>query len=344
MNLRRVVIIALLVAVFLAAACVSQAPVGSPQLQSPSMTPVSIAYLPVVSNAPIFIALDEGYFARQGIAVELVKFQSSTTAFPSLINGDIAVSGGAVSPSLANAVTTGTHVRIVADKGRNSPGGACNASGIMVRRDLVENGTIRTVSDLKGRKVMVNGDQAYRISRILKMGNLTSDDVEITNMDFASGVVAFMNGAIDAGDMTEPYVTQLQDSKTAVMLFPTEYSTPDYPTPLFYGPAFLDKDPELGKKFMVAYLQGVRQYNEGKTDRNIAIIANYTHLDTDLLKRSCWLPIDPSGDLPRKPVRDYLDWTFENKKISRNPTDDQIFDMSYVRYANGVLANTSSGK
>jgi NitT/TauT family transport system substrate-binding protein len=162
-------------------------------------------------------------------------------------------------------------------------------------------------------------------------------------MDFASGVVALRNGAIDAGDMTEPYVTQLLDDNTAVMLFPTEYSSPDYPTPLYYGPVFLDKDPELGRKFMVAYLEGVRQYNEGKTERNLEILSNYTHLDRDLLKRSCWLPIDPSGDLPRKPVRDYIDWIYENKKITKNPTDDQLFDMSYVNYANGVLANTTPG-
>ena len=58
-----------------------------------------------------------------------------------------------------------------------------------------------------------------------------------------------------------------------------------YAYPLYYGPAFLDKDPELGRRFMVAYLQGVKQYNEGKTERNLEILQNYTRLDRDLLKQ-----------------------------------------------------------
>lgn len=331
----------LLVATVAITACISpQAPPRSPVQPSDAMTTVKVAYLPVVSNGPLFMANDEGYFAEQGIRVEFVKFQSASAALPALVHGDIAVSGGSVSPSLIKSIADGVHIRIVADKGRNSPG-PCNASGIMVRTDLVERGELTRASDLKGKRIMASSDQAYRVYRILKMGNLTTDDVEIVNMDFASGVVALRNGAIDAGDLTEPYVTNALDDKVAVMLFPTEIFSPDYPTPLYYGPEILDRDPEIGRRFMVAYLKGVRQYNLGKTDRNIGILANYTHLDPDLLKRSCWLPIDPSGDFPRKPVRDYLDWMQANGKIRVAVSDDQLFDMSYVNYANIVLRNAS---
>ena len=34
--------------------------------------------------------------------------------------------------------------------------------------------------------------------------------------------------------------------------------------------AVYDEDPELGRRFMVAYLKGVRAYNEGKTDENVS--------------------------------------------------------------------------
>jgi NitT/TauT family transport system substrate-binding protein len=235
------------------------------------------------------------------------------------------------------------HVRIVADKGRNSPG-ACNTSGLVVRRELFENGTITKTADLKGKKIMAANDAAYRVSRILQIGNLSKNDIESVNMDFASGVVALRNGAIDGADLTEPYLSQALDDKIAVMLVPTSVCTPDYATPLFYGPAVLDKNPELGRRFMVAYLQGVRQYNLGKTDRNMEILSNYTHLDRDLLQRSCWLPIDPSGDLPRKPVRDYMGWMDENNQTTQNLDDDQVFDMSYVAYANGFLQNMTNNR
>lgn len=321
-------------------ACIYQAPGALSSTNAPALTTVRVAYLPVISNGPLFIAKEEGYFAQQGINVEFIKFQSAPAALPALINGDIAVSGGQLSPGLVNAIIKGTHVRIVADKGRASAG-SCNPIGLVVRRELYERGTVTKASDLKGKKIMASSDQSYGISRILEMGNLTPDDVEIVNMEFAAGVVALANGAIDAGILSEPYITQATNSGSAVMLIPTPVYSPDWPAPLYYGPAILDRDPELGRRFMVAYLMGVKQYNQGKTERNLEILQNYTRIDRDLLMKSCWMPVSDNGDLPVKPVREYLDWMYTNKKISQNLDDDQVFDTSYVIYAKGVLQNMS---
>jgi len=339
-------LILLIVSTVALSACVSQAlPAVSPlsglsPTPTPALTTVKVAYLPIISNGPLFIAQEEGYFARQGITVEFVKFQSAPASVPALVSGDISVSGGQFSPAMVNAIMKGANVRIVADKGRASSG-SCTTNGIVVRRELFERGEVTKVSDLKGRKIMFTSDQSYLVSLLLEKGNLTADDVEIVNMDFASGVVALTNGAVDAGDLTEPFITQVNNSRSAVMIMPTNEYCPDWPLPLYYGPGILDKDPELGRRFMVAYLQGVRQYNQGKTEQNLLIMGNYTKLDRDLLKQSCWMPVENNGDLPRKSVREYVDWMYANKKITQNPTDDQLFDMSYITYARGVLANTS---
>ena len=156
-------IILIIVMTVLISACVSQAP------QSPEMTTVKVAYLPLISNAPLFIAKEEGYFARQGINVEFEKFQSVAATLPVLISGDIAVSGGPLMPGLINSVAKGAHVRIVADKGRIAPG-YCNSTALMVRKDLFEKGTVRNVSDLKGRKLMASNDQTYGVFRALSLG------------------------------------------------------------------------------------------------------------------------------------------------------------------------------
>jgi hypothetical protein len=46
--------------------------------------------------------------------------------------------------------------------------------------------------------------------------------------------------------------------------------------------------------------------------------------------------------VPKKPVRDYLDWMYENNQTSQNPGDDLLYDMSYVTYANNVLQNATN--
>ncbi len=73
-------------------------------------------------------------------------------------------------------------------------------------------------------------------------------------------------------------------------------------------------------------------------------MGNYTHLDRDLLNQTCWYAVAPDGFLPPQPVRQYVDWMYANNKISQNLSDDQLLDMSYVTYANGVLRNTTSGR
>ena len=307
---------------------------------TPALQTVKVAYSPTTANGPLYIAKEEGYFAEQGVNVELEKYQSPAAALPVLIHGDIAVSTGPLKIGLINALAKGEHVRIVADKGRIIDG-YCDPYALMVRKDLYEQGIIRNVSDLKGKKISQR-DSDYDLFNVLALGNLSNKDVETMDMDWNMVVPAFRSGAIDAALITDPYMTQALDSGSAVVLVPGKDFLPDWPLPVYYGPAILDKDPELGKRFMVGYLKGVKQYNEGKTERNLAILQNYTKLDRDILNRSCWYPIAADGYLPKKPVHDYMNWMYANKKISQILTDDQIFDMSYVDYANGVLRNTTN--
>ena len=343
MKLAQYILITILICGIMISACVSQAPKAPQTSQVPqvtAMTTVKVAYQPTTSYAPLYIAEDEGFFAKQGIDVEFVKTASTATALPLLVSGDAAVTGGALKIGVLNAVIKGEHVRIVADKGSLTPG-SCTVYGFMVRKDLFDKGIVNNASDLKGRKIAVH-DSDYDLYRVLALGNLSSDDVETVEMEFPTVIPAFKNGAIDAGLVTEPFLTLSLKSGSAVILVPAQDFEPENPFPLYYGPAFLDKDPELGRRFMVAFLQGVKQYNKGKTERNLEILVNYTHLDRDLLNQTCWWSITADGNVSKKPVREYIDWMYTNKKISWNMSEDQLFDMSYVTYANGVLRNTTS--
>jgi NitT/TauT family transport system substrate-binding protein len=340
MKMVQYVLILILFCGIMVSACLSQAPQIQQVPQATALTTVRVAYQPTASNGPLYIAEDEGFFAKQGIDVEFVKTANSAAALPLLVSGDVAASTGPLKIGLLNAVIKGEHVRIVADKG-SVTSGSCTVLAMMVRKDLFDKDIVTNVSDLKGRKIATH-DADYDLFRSLAVGNLTKNDIETVDMDFPTTVSAFQNGAIDAGVLTEPYLTQARNSGSAVVLVPAQDYMPGWPMPLYYGPAILDKDPELGRRFMVAFLQGVKQYNEGKTDRNLAIMENYTHLDRDLLNQTCWWPVATDGNPSRQPVREYTDWMYANKMISQNLNDDQLFNMSYVTYANGVLQNTTS--
>jgi NitT/TauT family transport system substrate-binding protein len=323
------------------AACIAPAPQPPSVTPAQELTTVKAAYMPIISFGPLYIAQEEGYFEQQGINLVLEKFPSTSTALPLLITGDIAVTGGQLSPGMVNAIAKGSHIRLVADKGTIFPG-SCNSSAFLVRKDLVESGTIKTVSDLKGKKIASGVDQSYGLFRVREKGNLTRDDLELHDMPREAILTAFETGAIDGAYLMEPYITQAVMNGKAVVFLPGDAFIPNYSTPLFYGPAFIDDNPDLGRKFMVAYLQGVRQYNQGKTEKNLDIMAKYTQLDRDFLKQTCWVEIAGNGELPKDAVRDYMDWMQAEGTITRTVPDNQLFDMSFANYANAMPGNATN--
>ncbi len=328
MRITAIIVLGLLAVAIFFTGCIEQ------KKEEPST--LKVAYIPITSFGPIFIAKDEGYFAEQGIKIELTKFQSAQQAIPSLIQGEVDVSSTTINPALFNAIAKGANIKIVADKG--STGGQCDFNALVVKKDLYDNGNLTTMEQLKGKKIAMATRPNYLLIKALDKANLTSKDVESIDMGFPEIVVAFENNAIDAAVMTEPYLYQvLKTGKAKILLLSGEIIPNFSGYPLAFGPNLLEKNRTLGKKFMIAYLKGVKQYNEGKTRRNMEILKNYTQFDAEILQGSCWGAIRQDGYIEKDPIMQYQDWLFENKYIDVRVADNQIMDMSFVDYANHVL-------
>jgi hypothetical protein len=88
---------------------------------------------------------------------------------------------------------------------------------------------------------------------------------------------------------------------------------------VFGARSLLRRKPRAGQRFIVAYLRAVRQYNQGHTDRNVAIISRRLGLDSADLKKMCWLPTSPDGAINLASLTDYEKWGIEN----RQPTSEE---------------------
>jgi NitT/TauT family transport system substrate-binding protein len=335
-KIRTLLLIAFLI--FILSGCLSSD--GSPKDEEVrQLDTVKIMVLPFLSFAPFFIAQEEGYFQEQGIEVESIKFGSPVQAMPALIQGDLDVQAGGVSASLFNAIARGENIKITADKGHLDS--RCSYAAILVTKELFESGELTEIAQLKGKKLATGelGAGSYNYFEMLRKGNLSLEDIEIVSMPPPDRAMALESKAAEGAYLAEPYITKLSDAGIAVKLAGQEEWLPDFQIGyLLYGPSFLENDPELGKQFMVAYLKGVRQYNQGKTERNIQIIQNYTKLDKDLIKRACWPSIHSDGHLNTQTVLDIQDWSFENGYVDEKVTKDQLLDESFIEYANETLS------
>ena len=78
------------------------------------------------SDAGIFLAMDRGFFAEQGLEIDLTR--GSSELVPSLANGDLDVLAPAVSAALLNAMARDIPLRIVATRAPIRPASATRSS------------------------------------------------------------------------------------------------------------------------------------------------------------------------------------------------------------------------
>jgi NitT/TauT family transport system substrate-binding protein len=100
-----------------------------------------------ISDAPLFIAAEKGFYKEFGIEPQSIEMFSGAQMVPSLGTGQLEVGAGAPSAGLYNAVANGIKVRIVADKGSTPPG--YGYAPILVRKALVDAGKVKSFGDFR---------------------------------------------------------------------------------------------------------------------------------------------------------------------------------------------------
>ena len=103
----------------------------------------------------------------------------------------------------------------------------------------------------------------------------------------------------------------------------------------------MEENPDAGRRFMVAYLKAVWQYNQGKTERNLEILAEYTGLDRELLNQACWPTARNDGQINVESILDFQAWAVEKGYLDSLVTEEQFWDPGFVEYANEVLDTPS---
>src|SRR5581483_2292253 len=106
------------------------------------------------SDAPFYLAQERGYLREVGLDLEITRFDGAQQAIAPLGADQLDVAGGAPGPGLFNAILRGVNVRIVTDRSRAVAGTRFNC--MLVRKSLLDNGTIRSFADFRGRTFAEN--------------------------------------------------------------------------------------------------------------------------------------------------------------------------------------------
>lgn len=146
----------------------------------------------------------EKRLASQAISVEWSEFPAGPALLAAMGEGKIDMGyAGVVPPIFAQA--KGIPFVYVANE---LP--ATNSIGILVQ----ENSRIKTLADLKGKKIAVTQSSAahYLLIRALFQGGLSLENVELVDLPPIKGVAAFKQGKVDVWVGWNPFLAELQST------------------------------------------------------------------------------------------------------------------------------------
>lgn len=146
---------------------------------------------------PLYLARDLGYFDNRNI--KLVEYVSSRDVIRGFRNGSIDAAALTLDEVLL-LLESGIRVKIILITDFS------NGGDVLLARKAIE-----TMSDLRGKKVGVEGNAlgAYMLTRALEINKLPIGGLNIINLEVDEHEAAFVSGQLDAVVTFEPVRTRL---------------------------------------------------------------------------------------------------------------------------------------
>lgn len=327
--------------IFILSLFVLLAACGTPAAsQSKPLDRVSVGTFGVLGDAPIYIALERGYFKQENIDVQIKPVTGGISELiTSLANGQLDVGDGSATSALYNAFASNIKLKIVADNARTSAGRG--GASLVVRNELA--GVIKTGADLKGRKIAVlnpkGGTSLIYMDKLLTPAGLSLKDISFVGIPFPNMAAALSNGAVDLAIIVDPFLTTgLQKGAFKVFKDIGEIYPNQEANVMAFSEGFASKR-DLAERFTIARLKGARDYytafikNSDPALRKtiVSILTKYTSLkDPALYDKINFTLLDPNGRVLTSSMQYDLNWFVKDGDVKKPVDLSAVVDNSFV--------------
>jgi NitT/TauT family transport system substrate-binding protein len=297
-----------------------------------------------MSVAGVYIAIERGYFRDANVTTELIPVGGLAPLLGPLSTGELDLGTGGPSVGLFNAISRGINLKIVADQNTAFPGRSFFA--LMVRKDLVDSGQVKSFADFKGRKLGMSTRRTsleLDLQKALKTGGLDLPDVNIVTMEWPQINAAFASKSLDLGFQIEPLVTVAVMRNLAVRWRGLDEITPNRQNAFLVASEHFAAKRDLARAWMVAYVRGLRDYNDAVVknvgrEAVIQILQKHSSVkEREIYERMTMPGIHPDGEVNVASVREALDAFKAMGDVKPDLDLDKVVDMSFVKYAQEVL-------
>ena len=212
-----------------------------------AQTPFKIGIsAPVVTILPVWMGEAGGFYAQQGLKVEVINMEGGTRGLQVLLSGEIQAMHVGLAPAvLANK--QGADLRLVTSTVNTIPITMFTKAGV-------------TMKGLKGKTFGIStfgSETDIAISILLKQQGLTRQDVTVTQIGGSSQrFAALVAGRIDVAPLIEPAITQATERGFSPLIDLAAAKTPWIFDSVVVSNSYLKKSRDTLTRFVKGYVAG----------------------------------------------------------------------------------------
>ena len=247
-------------------------------VRAQSMPKIRLGFWPVAAGLPFFAAVEKGYFKEAGLDVEPLKFAGAQQVMEAMLSGrsDGSANGtGSANLAIGEIAQPGLFKIFCTNPS--------NAKFVLDEFITAKDGPIRTMADLKGKRVASGpGIQNMTLCKTM-LERAGATGATVSELPIGQHVAALVAGQVDACYTLEPTGTVGRMNGTTRVIeagVVAKYILGDPMAPWHGGAAsltteFIKKSPDAARKYIAAYTRGVelvraqpaeaRQYMKGYT-------------------------------------------------------------------------------
>jgi NitT/TauT family transport system substrate-binding protein len=302
---------------------------------------IKIGIVKVSGTAAVFLALERGYFAAEGLEAELAFFEASQPIAVAAVSGDITFGQAGLTAGLYSLAAQGA-LRIIAGSSREAPG--FQNIGYFVGNAAYDRG-LQRLKDMPGHSVAITqiGSPVHYSLGLLaeKYGFDLAQLRLIPLQSIPNQISALTGGQSDAAPLPATAGLPVVARGDAKLLGWVGDETPWQFSVVLTATKTANERSAMVERYLRAYRKGVRAYHDafvgvdekrrdGPTAPDVlAVIAKYTGDTVERIKLGITYP-DPETRLDVQDVRHQIAWYQAQKLLKDDVNGDDFVDRRYV--------------
>jgi NitT/TauT family transport system substrate-binding protein len=278
--------------------------------------PIHVGYTATADFFPLFVAKEEGYFARRGLDVTPVLLPLNPIIPQALMANSLQI-GGATPSTFLQAIAGGIDLVAIAGDTVTGPAVFQN-SGVVARPES----NIRRPEDFIGKTVGVPGIGAFMhvlFRQWLASKGVDDDQVTFVEVAFFNMNDALRSRSVDAVLTGQPVLSRIVEAGTGRVAFHYIEDLPPKQSALLFASMreWAEKNATAARAFKAAIAEA-GQFARSNPDRTRAHVGKYIHLSSPLMQK---VPIgDVQPDISEAQLAWWVDIMRKNDMVE-SPID-----------------------